>query len=96
VKEQGIVKWFDSSEGVGFIERQSGEELFVHQSDVEPSEANGKGSLRQGARVEFEVWDGIRGLQAAKVKALHPDGPGSEALQVVISLRLDASDFARR
>ena len=93
MKEQGTVKWFDSSEGVGFIERQSGEELFVHQSDVEPSEANGKGSLRQGARVEFDVWDGLRGLQAARVMAL---GPDSEAVEVVISLRFDASDFARR
>ena len=90
MKEQGIVKWFDSSEGLGFIERQSGEELFVHRSDVEGS---GQGSLREGARVEFEVWDGLRGLQAARVTALHPDG---EALEVVISLRFDASNFARR
>ena len=44
MKEQGTVKWFDSSEGLGFIQRQSGEELFVHQSDVE---ANGKGNLRK-------------------------------------------------
>jgi cold shock protein len=90
VKEQGTVKWFDGSKGVGFIERCSGEELFVHQSDVE---AKGKGSLREGARVEFEVWDGLRGLQAARVTALDADG---EALEVVISLRFDASDFARR
>jgi CspA family cold shock protein len=90
VKEQGTVKWFDGSKGVGFIERQSGEELFVHQSDVE---ANGKGSLREGARVEFEVWNGLRGLQAARVTALDADG---EALEVVISLRFDASDFATR
>jgi cold shock protein len=90
VKEQGTVKWFDSSEGLGFIERQSGEELFVHQSDVE---AQGKGSLRKGERVQFEVWDGLRGLQAARVTALEPEG---EALEVVISLRFDASDFARR
>jgi CspA family cold shock protein len=90
VKEQGTVKWFSSSEGLGFIERQSGEELFVHQSDVE---ANGKGSLREGERVEFEVWDGLRGLQAARVTAL---GPDCDALEVVISLRFDANDFARR
>jgi cold shock protein len=90
VKEQGTVKWFDSSEGVGFIERQSGEELFVHRSDVE---ANGKGSLREGERVEFEIWDGLRGLQAARVTAIEPD---REALEVVISMRFDASDFARR
>ena len=42
-------------------------------------------------RVEFEIWDGLRGLQAARVMALDPDG---EALQVVISLRLTGSDFA--
>lgn len=90
MKEQGTVKWFDSSEGLGFIQRQSGEELFVHQSDVE---ANGKGNLAEGDRVEFEIWDGLRGLQAARVMALDPDG---ESLQVVISLRLTGSDFARR
>jgi CspA family cold shock protein len=90
VKEQGTVKWFDRSEGLGFIQRQSGEELFVHQSDVE---ANGKGKLTEGDRVEFEIWDGLRGLQAARVMALDPDG---ESLEVVISLRLTGSDFARR
>jgi cold shock protein len=90
VKEQGTVKWFDRSEGLGFIQRQSGEELFVHQSDVE---ANGKGNLTEGDRVEFEIWDGLRGLQAARVIALDPEG---ESLQVVISLRLTGSDFARR
>jgi CspA family cold shock protein len=90
VKEQGTVKWFDSSEGLGFIERRSGEELFVHQSDVEMKAGE---SLRQGARVEFEVWDGLRGLQAARVTALDPEG---EALEVVISLRFDASNFATR
>jgi len=93
VKEQGTVKWFNSSEGVGFIERQSGEELFVHQSDVEASEAGGQGSLREGARVEFEIWDGLRGLQAARVVTVEPD---REALEVVISLRFDAASFATR
>lgn len=90
MKEQGKVKWFDSSAGLGFIERQSGEELFVHQSDVE---GNGKRNLREGERVEFEIWDGLRGPQAARVAAVEPD---SEALEVVISLRFDASDFAAR
>ena len=90
MKEQGTVKWFSSSEGLGFIERQGGEELFVHQSDVE---ASGKVSLREGERVEFDVWDGLRGLQAGRVVALEPD---NEPLEVVISLRFDASDFVRR
>jgi CspA family cold shock protein len=90
VKEQGTVKWFDVNEGVGFIQRQSGEELFVHASDVE---ANGKTSLHEGEKVEFEIWKGLRGLQAAKVVAL---GPQNESMQVVISLRFVASDFERR
>jgi CspA family cold shock protein len=93
VKEQGTVKWFNSSEGVGFIERQSGEQLFVHQSDVEASEAGGQASLREGARVEFEIWEGLRGLQAARVVTVEPD---REALEVVISLRFDATSFATR
>jgi len=43
VKEQGTVKWFNAREGLGFIERQSGEELFVHQSDIEAEGPNLEG-----------------------------------------------------
>ena len=62
----------------------------MHQSDVE---ANGKGNLKEGDRVEFEVWDGLRGLQAARVTALDPEG---ESLRSRHFFAADGSDFARR
>jgi CspA family cold shock protein len=61
VKEQGTVKWF------GFIQRQSGEDIFVHFSAIQ---AEGYKSLNEGQAVEFEVTSGPKGLQAANVTSL--------------------------
>ena len=65
--EQGTVKWFNASKGFGFIQRQSGEDVFVHFSAIT---ADGYKSLNDGQAVEFEVTKGPKGLQAANVKAL--------------------------
>ncbi|MBI4461469.1 MAG: cold-shock protein, partial [Acidobacteria bacterium] len=51
-KEQGTVKWFNSSKGYGFIRRQTGEDVFVHYSAIQES---GYRSLEEGQAVEFEV-----------------------------------------
>jgi len=67
VKEQGVVKWFNASKGFGFIQRQSGEDIFVHYSAIE---AEGYKSLNEGQAVEFEVTSGPKGLQASKVICL--------------------------
>lgn len=64
VKEKGTVKWFNAAKGFGFIQRESGEDVFVHFSAIE---AQGYRSLEEGARVEFEVTRGPKGLQAANV-----------------------------
>jgi len=48
--------------------------------------------VQEGARVEFELWEGLRGPQAAKVVALDPEG---ESLRIVVSLRIVAGDFAK-
>ena len=64
MKEQGTVKWFNASKGFGFIQRQSGEDVFVHFSVIE---GEGFKSLDEGQEVEFEVTQGPKGLQAAKV-----------------------------
>ena len=64
-REQGVVKWFNSSKGYGFIQRQSGEDVFVHFSAVQ---ASGFKSLSEGDRVEFDVTRGPKGLQAANVR----------------------------
>ena len=51
MKEQGTVKWFNASKGFGFIQRQSGEDVFVHFSAIQ---ADGY-VLNEGQAVEFEV-----------------------------------------
>jgi cold shock protein len=65
MKEQGTVKWFNAAKGYGFIQRESGEDVFVHFSSIV---GNGYRSLEEGARVTFEVKTGPKGLQAANVE----------------------------
>ncbi len=63
-KEQGTVKWFNDSKGFGFIQRQAGDDVFVHHSAIQ---AEGYRSLSEGQAVEFEVRQGPKGLQAENV-----------------------------
>lgn len=67
MKETGIVKWFNASKGYGFIQRESGEDVFVHFSAIL---VDGYKSLNDGQKVEFEVVQGQKGLQAANVTAV--------------------------
>ncbi|MCA0172780.1 MULTISPECIES: cold-shock protein CspD [Bacillaceae] len=62
---QGKVKWFNNEKGFGFIEREDGDDVFVHFSAI-----NGEGfkSLEEGQTVEFEIVEGARGPQAANVE----------------------------
>src|ERR1039457_586222 len=64
VREKGTVKWFNAAKGYGFIQRSSGDDVFVHFSAIQ---ANGYRSLDEGAEVEFEVKQGPKGLQAENV-----------------------------
>jgi CspA family cold shock protein len=64
---QGTVKWFNGSKGYGFISREGGEDVFVHHSAIL---AEGYRNLEEGQRVEFEVVQGPKGLQAASVTML--------------------------
>jgi len=64
MKERGTVKWFNAAKGYGFIQRESGEDVFVHYSAIQ---TDGYRSLDEGAVVEFEVTRGPKGLQAANV-----------------------------
>ena len=63
-REQGVVKWFNASKGFGFIQRQSGEDVFVHFSAIQ---MEGYETLTEGQTVEFEVKQGPKGLQAENV-----------------------------
>ncbi len=67
MKEQGTVKWFNASKGYGFIQRQTGEDVFVHFSAIH---MDGYKSLNEGQAVEFEVTKGPKGLQAENVTSL--------------------------
>jgi len=60
----GTVKWFNPEKGFGFIEREGGEDVFVHFSAIK---AQGYKSLEEGQRVQFDVEKGQRGLQATNV-----------------------------
>jgi CspA family cold shock protein len=60
----GTVKWFNGSKGYGFIERDEGDDVFVHFSAIV---GEGFRNLNEGERVEFTVERGAKGLQAADV-----------------------------
>ncbi|UTR11740.1 MULTISPECIES: cold-shock protein [Evansella] len=64
---QGKVKWFNAEKGFGFIEREGGEDVFVHYSAIEQE---GFKTLEEGQEVEFEIVDGARGPQASNVTKL--------------------------
>jgi CspA family cold shock protein len=61
---RGSVKWFNEAKGFGFIQDDSGEDVFVHFSAIQ---SDGFKSLAQGDRVEFDVVPGAKGKQAANV-----------------------------
>ncbi len=65
--EQGKVKWFNAEKGFGFIERESGDDVFVHFSAIQ---GEGFKSLDEGQEVSFEVEEGQRGPQATNVVKL--------------------------
>ena len=66
-RELGTVKWFNATKGYGFIERDSGGDVFVHHSAIQ---AEGYRSLNEGQRVEFSVGQGDKGPRAEDVAPL--------------------------
>ena len=63
-RETGTVKWFNDDKGFGFIERESGEDVFVHFSSIR---GEGYKTLNDGQKVEFTVGQGQKGPQALDV-----------------------------
>jgi CspA family cold shock protein len=64
---EGTVKWFNDSKGFGFIEQESGDDVFVHHSEIQ---GEGFKSLAEGDRVSFDVTQGQKGPQASNVRKL--------------------------
>ncbi|TYQ15249.1 UNVERIFIED_CONTAM: CspA family cold shock protein [Acetivibrio alkalicellulosi] len=62
--EKGKVKWFNAEKGFGFIERDGGNDVFVHFSAIN---MDGYKTLEEGTEVQFEVVEGAKGPQASNV-----------------------------
>ena len=66
-KVPGTVQWFNESKGFGFIEQESGPDVFAHYSAIVSS---GYKTLAEGQKVEFEVTQGQKGPQAENIVAV--------------------------
>jgi len=63
-RKTGTVKWFNDKKGFGFIQREDGDDLFVHHNSIE---SDGYHTLKENQKVEFEVVTTEKGLAAGKV-----------------------------
>ncbi|HLC18624.1 MAG TPA: cold-shock protein [Thermodesulfobacteriota bacterium] len=61
---RGKVKWFNDTKGFGFIQQESGEDVFVHYTAIQ---GDGFKTLKEGQEVEFEITEGPKGPQASNV-----------------------------
>ena len=67
-RKEGTVKWFNSSKGFGFIQQESGDDVFVHFDSIV---GDGYKSLDENDKVEYSVTEGPKGLQASEVKVIN-------------------------
>lgn len=64
---EGTVKWFNDTKGFGFIQREDGDDVFVHHTSIE---GEGFKSLSEGDTVQFDIVEGPKGPQAANVRKM--------------------------
>lgn len=65
--EKGVVKWFNDSKGYGFIEKDSGGDVFVHHTGID---CEGFKTLAEGAQVEFSIENSEKGARAVSVRVI--------------------------
>ena len=70
--EKGKVKWFNAEKGCGFSEREGGTDVFVHFSAIS---MDGYKTLQEGAEVQFDIVEGMKGAQAANVTPVTTETP---------------------
>lgn len=80
-KLKGVVKWFNDAKGFGFIEHTSGRDVFVHYSVIA---SEGFKTLKDGETVEYELKEGPKGLQAAKVLRTKKEDEAEEESETTI------------
>jgi CspA family cold shock protein len=74
---RGVVKWFNNAKGFGFIEHESGKDVFVHYSVIT---SDGYKSLKDGEVVEYEISEGPKGFHASRVARVEapPEVPATD------------------
>jgi CspA family cold shock protein len=86
-KLKGTVKWFNDAKGFGFIAHSSGRDVFVHYSVIA---TDGFKTLKDGETVEYELKEGPKGLQAAKV--LRSESPESNEMTTSMQIEITSND----
>lgn len=67
--QRGVVKWFNDAKGFGFIQHETGKDVFVHYSVIE---SEGFKTLKDGEEVTYELREGDKGLNASRVMRMNP------------------------
>jgi cold shock protein len=86
---KGKVKWFNDTKGYGFIEHESGRDVFVHYSVIT---SEGYKTLKDGEAVEYEIIEGDKGLHASKVMRM----PGAEDVKKPLRSQITIESTSER